>query len=70
MRLASGKLIYQAHLKAMEYELELAMRQKNITWLRSRMKDIEAYLADKDLPKELTPRYRSILRGLTRYVSS
>ncbi|RLG46614.1 MAG: hypothetical protein DRO06_04160 [Thermoproteota archaeon] len=42
---------YEAHLSAMEVELEAALRVGDLGWVERRVGDLESYLEDEHLPR-------------------
>ncbi len=69
-RLGLSPQMYEAHLKAVECELRLALRDKEIPWIRSRLRDMQIWLKDEHLPKELMPRFRDLIDSLAISIPS
>jgi len=69
-RLGLARQMYEAHLKAAEYELELALRDKETSWIRSRLRDMQVWLKDEHLPKQLVPRCRDLVDRLATSIPS
>ncbi len=60
---------YEAHLEAIGVELELAFRNGDTWWLKTRLNDLLSYLEDPLLPVHLVDKLRNLIgryRSLTR----
>ncbi len=53
---------YEAHLRAAEVEFTLAEREGDRRWLEGRLRDVESWLRDPNLP----PHLRATCEGLLR----
>jgi len=60
---------YEAHFTATEYELTHALNKKGYDWLKLRMHHAQDWLNDKDLPRELAPRCKSIVKKFSKRFS-
>ncbi len=65
---------YRAHLEAMNIELAEAKRMGKLDWIMRRCKDLEEYLSDPYLPRDLEPvvhiligRYCSKIKHIISY---
>ncbi len=52
---------YRAHLEAIDKELEIALKNRDYSWISRRLKDLESYLQDPFLPKILIDRVYSLI---------
>ena len=52
--------VFQAHLKATEYELLFALKEGDFSWLKKRLKNIEDWLEDTTLSKTQLDQCRSL----------
>lgn len=52
---------YEAHLEAIDIELQVAWRNHDIDWIKKRLRDLESYLRDPLLPKELEPKVKELI---------
>ncbi len=55
-------IAYEIHLKAMEIELDYASSRNNKNWIKKRLIDIESYLNDPNMPRELIKNCIKILK--------
>ena len=69
VNLGQSDQMYQAHLKAIECEVEFALRQGNLPWIRARADDVRSWLEHKCLNKEMAGAYARLLQRLERHVS-
>ena len=53
---------YEAHLRATEVELSLAEGEDDRRWLERRLRDVESWLRDPNLPPHLRPYCEGLLR--------
>jgi len=60
---------YEVHFTATEYELTYALNKKDQAWLKLRMSHAKDWLRDKDLPKELAPRCKLIIKKFSKNLS-
>ena len=59
---------YKAHLEAIDIELEIALRNRDYTWISHRLRDLESYLDDPFLPRILVDRVRGIIHKYSGFV--
>jgi len=65
---ASKEKIYEAHLNAMEFELDYALLLEDYYWLKHRLGHHEKVVKDDNwMPKGCKPRAREILENYTQY---
>jgi len=65
---ASKENIYEAHLNAMEFELDYALLLEDYYWLKHRLGRHEDVVNDDQwMPKGCKPRAREILENYTQY---
>ena len=62
------KTTYEVHLTATEYELTHALNKKDYAWIKLRMAHAKNWLRDKNLPKELLPRCKSLIKKFAKYL--
>jgi hypothetical protein len=62
-------IIYAAHFRALERELEYALRRKDYAWVESRIRQQEIVLEnDPHLPDEMKPRAKAIFEKFIKAV--
>lgn len=44
-------LVYKAHLEALKVELKVSAKERNLQWIKRRIKDLLSYLVDPHLPE-------------------
>jgi hypothetical protein len=67
---ASKEKIYEAHLNAMEFELDYALLLEDYYWLKHRLSHHEDVVNDDQwMPKGCKPRAREILENYVKYRS-
>ncbi len=54
------RAVYEAHLTATKFELTHALNKKDSEWLKLRMRHIQQWLNDENMPKDLAHRCRSM----------
>lgn len=64
------KTTYETHFTATEYELTYASNKKDYAWLKIRMNHARDWLSDKNLPKELLPQYKSMVKRFSKHLSN
>ncbi|MCE7745180.1 MAG: hypothetical protein GPJ52_08620 [Candidatus Heimdallarchaeota archaeon] len=54
-------VVFQAHLIATDWELQLARKEEDYAWIRKRLNDVKNWLEDSSLPSNLTTKCNKIL---------
>jgi hypothetical protein len=56
------KTIYEAHIVAVEYEVKHALNKEDLAYVKLRLAHMREWLKDENLPKELAPKLKSIVK--------
>ncbi|MFB0558070.1 MAG: hypothetical protein ACETVY_03025 [Candidatus Bathyarchaeia archaeon] len=64
-------VIYEAHLSAMEFEMDYALMRRDLAWLKERIGHHRGVLFDDpNLPEAMRPRARAIYEKFRKYEDS
>ena len=61
--LENPKIVYEAHIEALEEELEFALQKDDKQWIKIRLEDLKSYLEDENLPEKLRPKVMEFLNS-------
>jgi len=59
------KTTYEAHMTAVEYEIKYALKREDLAYVKLRLAHMREWLEDENIPKELTPKLKSMVEKLS-----
>jgi hypothetical protein len=59
------KTTYEAHMTAVEYEIKYALKREDLAYVKLRLMHMREWLKDENIPKELTPKLKSMVEKLS-----
>jgi len=59
--------VYEAHMEAFEFELDLAVEEGDYAWVEQRLELVESWLEDELMPNHLAPVCRRLIEKFSGY---